>query len=117
MKVLPVRTIMNGLCYKLEFSKPLPHGNLQYLILQMSSFDQLQDMDEIKKINLWIAANNTWQGIMNNEWPYSQIPPVISGDYSLDTSKFIHINLEEHIWKYRTGQSLPIIESFSLQEL
>ena len=103
VEVLPVRTMMHGLCYKLEFSFPLSYENFQYFGLLMSSSNQLQDIDELKKINLLIAANNTWQGIIHKNWPYSKKPPMISLDFAENTYKVMYIDIEENIWKYHTG--------------
>jgi hypothetical protein len=72
--VIPVRTVFQGLCYKLKLSNPLPLNsvtlNPEYFSFYVSSFSQ--GIDKLEKINLMIAANNTWQGIVENNWPYSQ---------------------------------------------
>ena len=59
IEVLPVRTLANGLCYKLEFANySLPYETMKYLVLLVTRSNQLQDMDEIKRINLLIASKS-----------------------------------------------------------
>ena len=69
IEVIPIRTMLRGLCYKLKLSDPLPL-NPDYFMFAVSSFSQGED--EMEKINLMIAANDTWQGIVGNSWPYSK---------------------------------------------
>ena len=90
VEVLPVRTMMNGLCYKLEFLFPLSYETLKYVAMVMTSSNQLQDIDKLKKINLLIAANNTWQGIIHKNWPYSKKPPMMSIDFAQNTYKIMY---------------------------
>ena len=64
LEVIPIRTMTKGLCYKLTPSNPL----------QMNFFigSSIQGLDKLEKINLMIAANDTWQGIVAGRWPYSK---------------------------------------------
>ena len=64
IEIIPVRTTQ-GLCYKLTPSEPPGYMNI---FIGSSS----QSKDKLEKINLMIAANNTWQGIVGNKWPYSK---------------------------------------------
>ena len=66
IEVIPVRTIFQGLCYKLELSNPLPFNPDYFIIFVTSS---IQDVDKLEKIDLMIAANDTWQGIVADNWP------------------------------------------------
>ena len=74
IELIPVRTIYRGLCYKLKLSNPLPLSSItlnpDYFLFHISSF--IQGIDKLEHIDLMIAANNTWQGIVGNNWPYSQ---------------------------------------------
>ena len=65
MELIPVRTIVNGLCYKFTFSDALSSGPLNSPNVFVSSYN-----DDLKNINLLIAEENTWQGIIGGEWPY-----------------------------------------------
>ena len=66
IEVIPVRTIFQGLCYKLKLSKSLPLNPDYFIIFVTSS---IQDGDKLEKIDLMIAADDTWQGIVSDNWP------------------------------------------------
>ena len=74
IELIPVRTIYRGLCYKLKLSNTLPLSsntlNPDWFMFHISSF--IQGIDKLEHIDLMIAANNTWQGIVGSNWPYSQ---------------------------------------------
>ena len=42
--------------------------------MEMNIFigSSIQSKDKLEKIHLMIAANNTWQGIVGYNWPYSK---------------------------------------------
>ena len=65
MELIPVRTIVNGLCYKFTLSDALSSEPLKSPNVFVSSYN-----DDLKNINLLIAEDNTWQGIIGGEWPY-----------------------------------------------
>ena len=74
IELIPVRTIYHGLCYKLKTSNPLPLNSRpldpDHFNIFISNF--IQGKDKLENIDLMIAANGTWQGIVGNNWPYSQ---------------------------------------------
>ena len=106
--VVSIRTML-GLCYKLNFSKSsIPIGSDKGLLnrdfgLMMKSYNE--GVDKLTKIKLMIAAENTWQGIIYNKWFYSTTPPIINADFIPGLSKYYFIDLEEHIWNYKTGNT------------
>ena len=69
IEIIAIKTMLRGLCYKLKSSDPLPM-NPEYVIFQISSMTQ--GIDKLEKINLMIASNDTWQGIVRSSWPYSK---------------------------------------------
>ena len=64
IEIIPIRTTTQGLCYKLTISDP------EYMNIFIGSSNH--SIDKLEKINLMIAANNTWQGIVGYNWPYSK---------------------------------------------
>ena len=99
LTLLPVRTMHRGLCYKLE---PLSDQSLPlYLIVTSSSKNE----DKLKKIHLFVASNNTWQGTIIVRWPYSKVPPLVTGEFDTESYKIITVDLKENQWNYRTGVS------------
>ena len=96
----PIRTISYGLCYKFNLSNPLSFYNQFQMIIGSSELG----MDKLKKVDLFIASENTWQGTIGLGWPYSKIPLVASGAFSTDVANIINIAIEENIWNYRDGK-------------
>ena len=60
-------------------------------------------IDKLKKINILIASNNTWQGIIINGWPYSKAPTLLEQKFIPNVYKMAYVHLEENLWKNRNG--------------
>ena len=91
-----VRTIKNGLCYKLELETPVS-------FIQIIVRSSLQETDKLTKVNLIVAAKSTWQGIILNDWPYSQVPLKIDKELVSRYSNIYDIKLKEDLWKHLEG--------------
>ena len=91
-----VRTIKNGLCYKLELENPVS-------FIQIIVRSSLQETDKLTKVNLIVAAKNTWQGIILNDWPYNQVPLKIGKEMVSGYSNIYDIKLKEELWKNLEG--------------
>ena len=61
--------------------------------------------DRLKRIHLYSASKNTWQGTIIYRWPYGKVPPHVTGEFDTKLYKFISIDLKENQWNYRTGTS------------
>ena len=73
------------------------------LTLVMSSSSS--GVDKLENLLFYIASDNTWQGVIINDWPYSNTPLLVRGVFSTETTSSISINFDENIWKYREGMS------------
>ena len=91
-----VRTIKNGLCYKLELETPVS-------FIQIIVRSSLQETDKLTKVNLIVAAKSTWQGIILNDWPYNQVPLKIGKEMVSGYSNIYDIKLKEELWKNLEG--------------
>jgi hypothetical protein len=91
-----VRTVKNGLCYKLELENP-------FSFIQILVNSNLDGMDRLTKVNLMVAAKNTWQGIILNDWPYNQVPLKIGKDLVSRYANIYDIKLKEELWKNLEG--------------
>ena len=84
-----MRTIYRGLCYKLKLSNPLPLNSKtldsDYFKIFISNL--IQGIDKLENIDLMIAANDTWQGIVGDNWPYSQ--GISKQNNSLSNKKYV----------------------------
>ena len=57
--VAPIRTMGNGLCYKFNMTNPFPFWkNTLNMVIGSSNLGT----DKLNKVDLFIAAENTWQG-------------------------------------------------------
>ena len=80
IETIPIRTMLRGLCYELKLSTPLPLiPDYLYLIISSS----IQTNDTLEKIHLMIAADDTWQGIVGNNWPYSKGLKISEGFFNI----------------------------------
>ena len=73
------------------------------LTLVMSS--STSGVDKLENLLFYIASDNTWQGVIINDWPYSNTPLLVKGVFSVETTSIISVDFDENIWKYREGMS------------
>ena len=78
INVVPIKTMIRGLCYKFNLSNPLPLQNKQLHLIIGSS---ILGLDKLKKVDLFIGAENTWQGTIGL---YTNHPLIASGVFSVD---------------------------------
>ena len=94
---VPIRTT-SALCYKV---KPL---NLKFgksILFQIFVSD-----NSLEKINLYVAANNTWQGVIYGKWPKKAKSPVkIVGEISQKSINQYTASLELSDWSYLEGNA------------
>ena len=73
------------------------------MILRISDLNG--NIDRLKKVHLFIASENTWQGIIINHWPYDQSPPIISLNFLQNSAAMALIDLSENVFKNREGDT------------
>ena len=81
---------------------PLPRysGSLKLIISSSTS-----GVDKLERILFYIASDDTWQGVIINDWPYSNTPLLVMGVFSTEITSLISVDLGQNIWKYRKGIS------------
>ena len=100
IQVVPIRSASKGLCYKFDMTNPFPfYEDTLQMVISSSNLG----IDKLDKVDLFIAAENTWQGTIGFGWPYSKIPLSVSGDFSTEIVNVINVDIEENIWNYRDG--------------
>ena len=52
-----------------------------------------------------------WQGVIIDNWPYSNTPLLVRGDLSTESRTEISVNFDENMWKYREGKSDDYIQT------
>ena len=100
IEVTPVRTLVNGMCYRFKIPHSIPsYQGSQRLFISRST----SGVDKLENLLFYIASDNTWQGVIINNWPYSNTPLLVRGVLSTETRTEISVDLDENIWKYREG--------------
>lgn len=98
INTVPIRTT-SALCYKVE---PLKFEFTTSLLFQILIFDKVNSVD---KVNLYVAANNTWQSLIYGVLPrHAKSPLKIVGEIS-QNSKLNQYNAQLEIaeWSYMEG--------------
>jgi hypothetical protein len=102
IEVKPVRTLVNGMCYRFKMPNTLPRYQGTLTLVMSSS---TSGIDKLENLLFYIASDNTWQGVIINDWPYSNTPLLVKGVFSVETTSIISVDFDENIWKYREGSS------------
>ena len=68
-------------------------------------------VDKLEGMDWYVAANNTWQGIITRRWPYDNIPTKFMGKLKKDLN-YNEIRLKEHEWKYIKGSTSSFEKCF-----
>ena len=100
VELMPIRTYLQGLCYKLKFLKPKSFDFLSFFISSSIS----NGTDKLEKVNVMIGTNNTWQGIIGNAWPYNKNPLQVTGRFSTEIISTQSIDLKENLYLNRVGE-------------
>ena len=62
-------------------------------------------VDKLENVLVYIASDYTWQGVIINNWPYSNTPLHVKGVLSTETMTEISVDFDENMWEYREGMS------------
>ena len=61
-------------------------------------------VDKVNLINLYVAGNNTWQGLIYGEWPkHTKSPLKVVGEISQISLNQYIVPLEKAEWSYLEG--------------
>ena len=96
-----------AICVKVEYLYNISPGlsNSIFVDVKISN----QNINKWQRLNMFVSANNTWQGIIYKNWPYYQVPLKIIGDIPKPgMTEQLTVKIEEKIWKYRKGQDESI---------
>ena len=102
IETTPIRTT-SGLCCKVEFKATKFEYETSFLFNVVDENGQTNQIDKFRKINLYVVANNTWQGVIYGSWANTKNPLKVIGvfnDFSMDIH-FVPIEVTE--WTYIKG--------------
>ena len=100
INTVPIKTT-TGLCYKVQ---PLKLEFNSYIMFFISGIGKENLVDKINLINLYVATNNTWQGLIYGVWPkHTKNPLKIVGEISQSSVNQYIAPLEIADWSYLEG--------------
>ena len=89
--------MIHGLCYKFNLSNPLPMQNKS---LQLAFATSNLGLDRLKKVDLFIGEEDTWQGIIG----YDSSPPMtVNGVLSVNIFNQVSVAIQENKHKNSKG--------------
>ena len=101
----PIRTT-SGLCYKVE-SKETKFEDETSFVFSVYSYnlDQwtMNQDEKFEKINLYVVADNTWQGVIYGSWANAKNPLKVTGDFHNLSINVNFVKIEATEWTYMKG--------------
>ena len=90
IETTPIRTT-SGLCYKVESKATKFEYATSFLFIVVDMNGRKDQVDKLKKMNLYVAATNTWQGVVYGSWANTKNPLNIIGDFNDGLANSINI--------------------------
>ena len=82
IETTPIRTT-SGLCYKVESNETNFKDETSFVFSVNANYLWGMDQDDkFEKINLYVVADNTWQGVIYGSWANTKNPLNIIGDFN-----------------------------------
>ena len=92
IEATPIRTT-SALCYKVE--SKLKFGDDTSVIFTVFNQNRKKyGIDSLKSMKLYVAANNTWQGVIYGTWPNTKNPLKVIGKFSNDSNNLYFVPIE-----------------------
>ena len=91
LETTPIRTKF-ALCYKVESKSKFSHDTSMIFTV----FDEQVKIsnNKLATIELDVAAHNTWQGVINGNWPNTKNPLKVVGQFSRDSHNSHYLPIE-----------------------
>ena len=97
IETTPIRTTF-ALCYKVESKSKFDDDTaLMFWVSDQVGKKTNDKIDKFKSIKLYVAANNTWQGVIYGKWPNTKNPQKVIGTFSTNShnSYFVPVEVTE----------------------
>ena len=89
IETTPIRTTFAS-CYKVESKSKFGYDTAMMFFVKYRA----NTNDTLESIKLYVAANNTWQGVIFREWPNTKNPLKVIGKFSSDYHNFYYVPIE-----------------------
>ena len=97
----------HAMCVKVEYLYKMSSGLSNFIFVDVKISNQ--NINKWQRLNMFVSANNTWQGVIYQNWPYYQVPLKIIGNIPKPgMTEQLTVKIEEKVWKYRKGQDESI---------
>ena len=97
IETTPIRTTF-ALCYKVKSKSKFDDDTaLMFWVSDQVGKKTNDKIDKFKSIKLYVAANNTWQGVIYGKWPNTKNPQKVIGTFSTNShnSYFVPVEVTE----------------------
>ena len=81
IETTPIRTT-SGLCYKVESKATKFEYETSFLFTIVDINGRKDQVDKLEKVNLYVVASNTWQGVIYGSWANTKNPLNINGEFN-----------------------------------
>ena len=99
IETTPIRTTFAS-CYKVESKSKFGYDTAMMFFVKYRTTTN----DTLESIKLYVAANNTWQGVIYGAWPNTKNPLKVIGKFSRDGDHNIYyVPIEVTKWTYMNG--------------
>ena len=105
IETTPIRTT-SGLCYKVESNATKFEYKTSFVFIVVDINGKKDQVDKLEKMNLYVVATNTWQGVIYGSWADTKNPLKIIGDFNDVLANSINIYfvpIEATEWAYMNG--------------
>ena len=102
IETTPIRTT-SGLCYKVESKATKFEYETSFLYTVFDIDEKINPIDKLQKINLFVVADNTWQGVIYESWANTKKPKKVIGVFNTFSFDIHYVPIEVTEWTYIKG--------------
>ena len=103
IETTPIRTT-SGLCYKVESNETNFKDETSFVFSVNANYLWGMDQDDkFEKINLYVVADNTWQGVIYGSWANTKNPLKVTADFHSLSIDANFVKIEAREWTYIKG--------------
>ena len=105
IETTPIRTT-SGLCYKVESKATKFEYETSFLFTIVDINGRKDQVDKLEKVNLYVVASNTWQGVIYGSWANTKNPLNINGEFNdllANSINIYFVPIEVTEWTYMNG--------------
>ena len=103
IETTPIRTT-SGLCYKVKSNETNFNDEKSFVFsINANHLWGMDQDDRFEKINLYVVADNTWQGVIYGSWANTKNPLKVTADFHSLSIDANFVKIEAREWTYIKG--------------